>query len=153
MTFAARLKPLCRQCTPMRRLGADGCPHGGLTFPADDTPVAPSQAGVTLTEAEREWTREDHDARTDRLRPIADALREGHDVLPEDRRYQDTWLHIALLAEEYFADAVAAAETKARAEGAAAERERMADDFLTDWGQEVGRDAAADIEAWIRSQS
>lgn len=49
------------------------------------------------------WTRADQDARTDRLRPLADHLRIGHDVLPENRRYQDTWLHIALLAEEWFA--------------------------------------------------
>jgi hypothetical protein len=52
-----------------------------------------------------EWTREDHDAQTDRLRPLADHLRIGHDVPDDERRYRDTWLHIALLAEEYFADA------------------------------------------------
>jgi hypothetical protein len=53
---------------------------------------------------EPEWTRADHDARTDRLRPLADHLRIGHDVPEDERRYRDTWLHIALLAEEWFAD-------------------------------------------------
>lgn len=50
---------------------------------------------------EPEWTREDQDARTNRLRPLADHLRIGHDVDPDQRRYRDTWLHIALLAEEW----------------------------------------------------
>jgi len=46
------------------------------------------------------WTRADHDARTDRLRPLADYLRTSHDVPDEDRRYRDTWLNIALIVAE-----------------------------------------------------
>ena len=48
------------------------------------------------------WTRADHDARADRLRPLADYLRTSHDVPDEDRRYRDTWLNIALIADEWF---------------------------------------------------
>lgn len=87
-----------RELTVARCTKCGHQPHEALGF-------CPNLASDNDCFCEGEWTRADHEARTDRLKPLADHLRVGHDVVPELRRYQDTWLHIALLAEEWFNEA------------------------------------------------
>lgn len=79
------------------------------------------------TDGVPEWTRADHDARTDRLRPFADHLRVGFDVPDGARVYRDTWLMIALLADEWFEARLAEVTERAeRAEAMHAEAFRIA---------------------------
>ena len=50
------------------------------------------------------WSREDYEARIDRLLPLAEHLRLGFDVPEDQRTYRSTWLYTALLADEWFID-------------------------------------------------